>query len=36
MGNTHTVNANLTDYEVEGVLVEKETVGIHSPIDEKC
>ncbi|CAI1671710.1 hypothetical protein SEUBUCD646_0N01080 [Saccharomyces eubayanus] len=36
MGNTHTVNANLTDYEVEGVLVEKETVGIPSPINEKC
>ncbi|CAI4049540.1 cysteine protease ATG4 SKDI_14G1060 [Saccharomyces kudriavzevii IFO 1802] len=36
MGNTHAVNANLTDYEVEGVLVEKETVGIPSPINEKC
>ena len=36
MGNTHAVNANLTDYEVEGVLVEKETVGIPSPIDDKC
>ena len=36
MGNTHAANANLTDYEVEGVLVEKETVGIHTPIDEKC
>ncbi|EJS42084.1 atg4p [Saccharomyces arboricola H-6] len=36
MGNTHAVNANLTDYEVEGVLVEQETVGIPSPINEKC